>query len=137
MSSENNNADEFPAGYHKSRSFMEASRHAVSGVKTAFASERNMKVQTVVFVVVIIVALLLQLSFLEIAIIVLTASMVVALEMVNTAAEHFADVVEPEYSMVVRRIKDFTAGAVLVISLAAVAVGLLLLVPPVILRLVG
>jgi len=129
--------DNFPVGYHKSNSFKEASQHAWNGVVAALASERNMKIQVAVYVIVLIVAVLIGLSFLELAMIILTASVVVALEMVNTAVEHFADVVQPQYSRVVEKIKDFTAGAVLVTSIAAAVVGLLLIVPPLLLRLVG
>ena len=137
MSDQNNGMENFPTGYHKSHGFGEASKHAWNGVKTAFASERNLKLQMVIYVIILVVAVLVGLSFLEIAMIILTATVVVALEMVNTAVEHFADVVEPQYSKVVERIKDFTAGAVLITSIAAVIVGLLLIVPPLLLRVVN
>lgn len=137
MDTQKNDINDFPAGYHKSDSLGEASQHAWSGVWVAFATERNLRIQAVVYVIVLAVAILVQLSFLEVAMIVLAATVVMALEMVNTAVEHFADVVEPRYSKVVGRIKDFTAGAVLLTSIAAVVVGLLLIVPPLVLRLVS
>lgn len=137
MDNQENDMNDFPAGYHKSNSFGEASRHAWSGVWVAFATERNLRIQVIIYAVVLIVAILVQLSFLEMAMIILSATVVMALEMVNTAVEHFADVVEPRYSKVVGKIKDFTAGAVLLTSIAAAVVGLLLIVPPIVLRLVS
>ena len=137
MDNQENDMNDFPAGYHKSNSLGEAGRHAWSGVWVAFTTERNLWIQVIVYVVVLIVAILVQLSFLEMAMIILAATVVMALEMVNTAVEHFADVVEPRYSKVVGKIKDFTAGAVLLTSVAAVVVGLLLIVPPIVLRLVS
>jgi len=128
--------EQFPAGWHKSGSFREALNHAWKGIRITFGSERNLKVQLVVYVLAVIVAVLLQLSWLEIGVVLMAATLIVVLEMINTAVEHFSDLVEPTYHATVRRIKDITAGAVLIASIIAVIVGLLLFGPPLLLLVV-
>jgi len=128
--------EELPTGWHKSVSLLEACRHAGHGMRIAFRTERNLKVQVVMYVVVLVLAWLLGLSFFEMALLILAATVVVTLEMINTAVERFTDIVEPKYSGVVRHIKDIAAGAVMVASVAAVVVGILLFLPPILLLLV-
>jgi len=46
-------------------------------------------------------------------------------EAINTAFEYVCDVVSPEFSRAVARAKDIAAGAVLICSIGAAAIGLL------------
>ena len=54
---------------------------------------------------------------------------VMSAEIFNTALENTMDWLDPQYNKYVKRVKDLAAGAVLVISLAVAAVGLLIFVP--------
>ena len=62
-------------------------------------------------------------------VIVLLITMVLTMELLNTALEYFTDLLKPRLHQYVERIKDIMAGAVLLTSLAAVVVGLLIFVP--------
>ena len=64
------------------------------------------------------------------AILVLTVAVVLAAEAANTALETIVDVISPEISEPARIAKDAAAGAVLLLAMGAVAVGLLILGPP-------
>ncbi len=50
-------------------------------------------------------------------------------ELLNTAVEAVVDLVSPEYHPLAGRAKDVAAGAVLVVALAALVVGLLVFGP--------
>lgn len=125
--------ESFPSGWHKSTSLREAFTHAGNGINLAFRTERNLQVQTIIFVLALVLAFIIKLSFLEMAIIILVATMIITLEMVNTAVEHFADIVEPQYSGTIKLIKDITAGAVMLASLSSIVIGLLIFLPPILL----
>ena len=54
---------------------------------------------------------------------------VLAAEAFNTAIETLADAVAPERNPAIGKTKDLAAGGVLLVSLAAAAVGLIVFVP--------
>ena len=60
---------------------------------------------------------------------VLTATVVLAAEMLNTVVEAAVDLASPAYHPLARIAKDVSAGAVLTTSLGAIAVGLLVYLP--------
>jgi len=51
-------------------------------------------------------------------------------EAINTAVEDLCDHISPQFDEAIGRVKDLAAGAVLAASLAAAAIGLLTLGPP-------
>lgn len=74
--------------------------------------------------------LALELDALRLGLILLTIALVIALEMLNTAIELLLDIVQPDFHPTVKRVKDVTAGAVLIASIGALALGLLLFWEP-------
>ena len=60
------------------------------------------------------------------AIVALTSALVLALELVNSAVERLIDLLHPAIHPEIKAIKDMLAGAVLVISCAALVVALAL-----------
>jgi diacylglycerol kinase (ATP) len=77
--------------------------------------------------VVLVVSVLVGVSKLELAILVLVIAAVFVTEMLNTALEFAVDLVTREYHPLAKLAKDVSAGAVLVTSVAALAVGYLIL----------
>jgi len=59
----------------------------------------------------------------------LTIGVVFAAEIINTAIEAVVDLVAPEFHPLAKIAKDAAAGSVLVLAVAAVVVGLLILLP--------
>jgi diacylglycerol kinase len=106
-------------------SFADAGR----GVAGLF-SEANARVQLAVAAAVVALGLWLDVARGDWALLALAIGLVLAAEAANTALEALADRVEPERHPLVGRAKDAAAGAVLLASLAAAAVGLLVLGPP-------
>lgn len=72
----------------------------------------------------------LTLDLVRWSILALTMAAVLVGETINTAVEALVDLLSPQFHERAKVAKDVAAGAVLLISLAAVVVGLLILGPP-------
>lgn len=121
----------------KGQSFYRSTRFAWRGVRIAFRREPNLQRQLVIGVLVVGAGIVLHVTMAQVAILILTAAAVMLLEMINSAIEALADAVMPTYHDKIRDAKDMAAGAVLVMSFAAVAVGAVILLPPLLDLLVG
>lgn len=89
-----------------------------------------MRIHTVVSVAMILFSLVFQLTMLEYAILIVTMALVLTCEMINTAIEALVNLETGAYDHLARVAKDVAAGAVFVMSIAAVAVGLVLFLKP-------
>jgi diacylglycerol kinase (ATP) len=121
---------------HSAAAFFASFRYATAGVRLLFLRQRNARIQAIIGVVALGLGVFLQLSRLDWALLVLTIALVLALEGVNTALEAVVDLATTEYHPLAKAAKDLAAGAVWLSALAAIAIGALLFVPP-LLRLVG
>ncbi len=101
--------------------------HAYRGLIYAVRTQRNMRFHVVAAAVVLVLSLLVGVSKLELAILILVIAAVFVTEMLNTALEFAVDLVTREYHPLAKLAKDVSAGAVLVTSVAALAVGYLTL----------
>ena len=93
----------------------------------AVRTQMNIRVHLVITVGVLLLVAYLQLTRLEMTVLVLTITMVLAAEMFNTAIETVVDLVSPEYHPLAKIAKDVAAGAVLVCALGAACIAILLL----------
>ncbi len=87
--------------------------------------------------VVFFLALWLRLPAHDWAMLVLTTAMVFAAEFMNTAIEAVVDLASPDKHPLAKIGKDVGAAAVLVAALAAILIGLLILGPPLWLKLIS
>jgi diacylglycerol kinase len=92
-------------------------------------SQTNFQLHLLAAALVVIVAVVLEVSLPEMAILALTIGFVVATEAVNTAIESAVDAIGGPPSLAAKRAKDSAAGAVLLSALVAVVIGLLILGP--------
>lgn len=109
------------------RGFIASLNCAIEGVLWAAKTQRHMLVHLLAAIAVLLVALGLQLTLLEFALLALAIILVLFAELVNTALEVVVDLVSPEYHPLARRAKDVAAGAVLVASVGSVIMGYLAL----------
>lgn len=110
-------------------------RYASEGVRYAFLTQRNFRVHVVTALGIVTVGLWLRLPMQTWAVLTLAIGMVLLAELMNTAAETLVDLASPDYHPLAKQVKDLAAGAVMVTALVSVVVGLLLLGPPLLLRL--
>ena len=111
------------------RPLTESFRDGFRGIFYLFQTQRNARIHSAVALVVVGAGLWLRLGPMEWVVLVLTISLVLAMEMVNTALEALADATVTSYHPLIKVAKDVAAGAVLVTAIGAVAVGLLVFIP--------
>jgi diacylglycerol kinase (ATP) len=103
--------------------------HAGRGLRVLL-NEPNARLQGLAMVAVVALGLWLELGRTDWALLALAIAGVLASEAANTALEALADRTAPEHHPLVGRAKDVAAAGVLIASLAATAVGLFVLGPP-------
>ncbi len=111
-------------------------RYAAQGLGYSLLTQRNFRIHVTTGVLVFGLALWLQLSLDRLAVLVLTVTAVLVLELLNTAMEAAVDLaVGRRYHPLARISKDCAAAAVLVAAVASLLIALLLLLPPLLSRL--
>ena len=90
---------------------------AIEGLISALKNEKHMKVHILAAIIIVILAIVINASKVEILIISLSVSFVIITELVNTAVEAIVDLVSPERHPLAKLAKDVAAGAVLVLRL--------------------
>jgi diacylglycerol kinase len=110
--------------------FLSSVRCAGNGIRYAVATERNIRIQLLVFVLVIVAAFILQVHKWEWLLILAISALLFALELTNTAIERLADKVSPQYDAQIGVVKDLMAAAVLVASIFAMLIGLVIFYEP-------
>jgi diacylglycerol kinase len=114
---------------------MHAFGHAFRGWWHVLKTQQNAWIHSLAATVVFALGLWLGLPARDWAVIVLTIAMVFTAEFINTALEAVVDLASPDHHPLAKVGKDVGAGAVLISALAAVLVGLLILGPPLWVRL--
>lgn len=104
-------------------------RYALSGLKVAILTERNIKIHFIAMTIVCIMGFIVGLTNLEWAILCLAIGAVISMEMMNTALERALDYVEPKHQPAVGIAKDISAGAVLVTAIIAMVIACLFFLP--------
>ncbi|HUZ50767.1 MAG TPA: diacylglycerol kinase [Candidatus Dormibacteraeota bacterium] len=100
--------------------------HAFEGIMYATRTQPNMRVHLVVAALVLLASLVLHLERYYIVALIVLIALVLSLELLNTAIEAIVDLLTVAHHPLAKTAKDAAAGAVLVASVAAVAVGYLI-----------
>ncbi len=107
-------------------------KYAIEGIKSAYKTEQNLLVHTIVAVIAIVLGIVLKLSTIEFAIVALVIGFVITAEMINTALEYAVDMAMPTIHPLAKIAKDVASGAVLFAAISSIAVGLLIYLPKII-----
>jgi len=105
--------------------------YAAKGIGYAFSTQRNFRIHLGFAMGAFGLGLLLGLNKSDLAIMALTASSVLIVELLNTAIESVVDLaIGKRFHPLAQIAKDCSAGAVLVASISSVLIAVLLLFPP-------
>jgi diacylglycerol kinase (ATP) len=106
-------------------SIVESFNFAVEGIIHVLRTHRNMRIHLAAATAVVIVALWIGVDRLELVALLLAIAFVLIAEMVNSAIEAAIDLATSSFDPLAKLAKDIAAGAVLIASINAIAVGYL------------
>ena len=104
---------------HITKSFF----YALKGIWFTLKHERNFQIECAAGGAIVLLMLWLPLSSVERSVLLLTIALVLSFELVNTALERVMDILKPRVHPYARVVKDVMAGAVFIVSGAALLVG--------------
>lgn len=107
----------------KSKSLHDSFNYAIDGIIYTIKTQRNMKVHVLISMLVLLLAMILNVSRSELLVLLLTIGFVLSAETFNTAIEELVNLVTPEYHPLARIVKNVSAGAVLVAAVISMGVG--------------
>ncbi len=108
---------------------IKAIKYALKGIAIATSTQRNMKYHALIALTAVCMGWYFKVESQDWFTIILCISLVFAAELFNTAIEFLVDLVSPNYNELAGKTKDVAAGAVLVISVGALACGMIIFIP--------
>ena len=102
---------------------------AINGIMIVAKEEHNAWLHIIATLSIIIIASRLNITAIEGSLLIFAIGLVWTSEAFNSAIEALADEVSGAYSIGIKKTKDIAAGAVLISSLTALAIGLLIVLP--------
>ncbi len=109
------------------RLFRQSLKDSIKGLRFAFETEKNIRIHTIMFIMVLILGLVMGANTLELALIILTSGQVIVAELINTAIENLVDVkVYGAYHPLARVAKDVAAAGVLFAAIISIVLGVII-----------
>ena len=123
---------------YKKQNFSSTFKNARKGMRLTLKSERNLRIHLFVASLVLVSAYCLNFSINKFCILLLTIAGVISAEMFNSAIEFSLDAIfHNKFNRMGGMAKDIAAGAVMIVTISAVLIGVLLFAPPLIQLIVG
>ena len=113
----------------KTKKLINSFKYAIEGIISSFKTEQNMKIHIFIMILVIILGMVLKLSTLEWIILTIVIVLVISAELFNTTIETVVDMITKEKNEKAKLAKDVAAGAVLVLAIGSVIIGLIIFIP--------
>jgi diacylglycerol kinase (ATP) len=109
----------------RSPTIFDSFNYATEGIIHVLRTQRNMRIHFLIAATVLVLALWVGVEKIELIALLLSITFVLMAEMINTAIEGAIDVSTTSFDPMAKLAKDVAAGAVLIATLNAVAVGYL------------
>ncbi len=103
--------------------------YASEGIVYAINTGRNMKIHLFIAIFILVSGMCLHFNETEVLIIFLCIAMVIGAEIFNTAIEKTVDIMIKDYHPTAKVAKDLAAGAVFLIVLIVIFVGIIVILP--------
>jgi diacylglycerol kinase (ATP) len=104
-------------------------KFAFNGLWSLLKNEHNSRIHFLAAIVAIAIGLILKINPYEWSLLIIVIGIVFLTELLNTALETLADIVDPEWNEQIRKAKDYAAAAVLVSAIISVVAGGLIFIP--------
>jgi diacylglycerol kinase (ATP) len=106
-------------------SLIDSFNNAFEGIIHVLRTQRNLRIHFAIAFVVIVTALIVNVTKLELIVLLIAIAFVLIAEMINTAVEAAIDIATTSFDPMAKLAKDIAAGAVLIAAVNAIAVGYL------------
>ena len=100
--------------------------NAAAGIVTAFRTESSFYIHLPIALAVVLLAIFLRVTAVELSILLLCIALVLVAELLNTAVESLARAITEDFDRDIQKALDVAAGGVLVASILAGLVGLII-----------
>ena len=104
-------------------------KFAFEGLVFLLKNEHNSRIHLLAAIAVIILGIIVKLNQIEWIIMVIVTGLVFIVELVNSSIETLADLINPEWNVLIKLAKDYGAAAVLISAIIALIAGCLIFVP--------
>ena len=104
-------------------------KYAFEGILQAYVGEQNLKIHTVIAILVIIFGFILKISYTEWLVCLVLIGLVLMAEFFNTSIEYLVDLVSPEIHPLAKATKDTASAGVLMMAIISAIIGLIIFVP--------
>jgi diacylglycerol kinase len=103
--------------------------YAISGIIYALTRERNLRIHFLAAGAAIFAGIWLDISRMEWGLLAITITLVMVVEMINTAVEKTVDIITGEYHPLAKVAKNVAAGAVLLSAINALVMAYIIFIP--------
>lgn len=104
-------------------------KYAFEGIFQAYVGEQNLKIHTVIAVLVIIFGFILKISYTEWLVCLVLIGLVLMAEFFNTSIEYLVDLASPEIHPLAKATKDTASAGVLMMAIISAIIGLIIFIP--------
>ena len=113
----------------KKKNILYSFKYAFNGIISSIKKERNMKIHISIMTIVMLLGIILKIQKIEWIICIILFGLVISLEMINTSIEIVVDMVMPNKNENAKNAKDISAGAVLIVAITSLTIGLIIFIP--------
>ena len=107
-------------------------KYAGIGILQAYIGEQNLKIHTVIAVLVILAGFILKITYLEWIACLILIGLVLMAEFFNTAIEYVVDLASPDFHPLAKSAKDTASAGVLMMAIISAIIGLIIFIPHII-----
>ncbi len=100
--------------------------YAFDGIRSFFLSTPNAWIHLTITILVLVASFYFKLSVIEWIAVLYCIGLVFTAEAFNTAVEEWVDSIQPDFDKKAGKVKDISAGAVLIASIVAAIIGALI-----------
>lgn len=104
-------------------------KYAGIGILEAYISEQNLKIHTLIALLVVAAGFFFNISYIEWLVCLILIGLVLMAEFFNTAIEHVVDLASPNIHPLAKKAKDTASAGVLMMAIISAITGLIIFVP--------